>query len=277
MSVRQGTEQSYRRCPESVGKPQPIRAQGESGEPFKILTTEKVRRLCGELPAAALKVWLCHFSYSGEDLTSYPKLDTIASDTNQNIETVKIARKWLRENGWLVTEGRRWIGGRFSVSIERCAFPLSPRLVFPPVEKLPQTEKPSLAVPPTEVDSQFFEVEQPITAVGFSAHGSVTAIANIETQPKESVIPAGVTPSTWKAFLEMRKMMERPLTPHGVDLAVLRLAELASDGNDPQQVVEQSISRSWSWFYELPKQNRKGETNADKRTRDNVETVWPRK
>ena len=78
-------------------------------------------------------------------------------ETNQNIQTVKHARKWLRENGWLVTEGRRR-AGQFSASVERCAFPHAPRVVFPPVEKMPQVEKPSTVFPPTEVDSTIFEV-----------------------------------------------------------------------------------------------------------------------
>ena len=157
MSASQATEKSYRRRPEGAQKPQPVRAQSECREPFKILTAEKIRRLCYDLKPAALKVWLYHLSRSGPDDTSYPKLETIASETNQNIETVKIARKWLRENGWLVTEGHRWIGP-FSVPVERCAFPPAQGLVFPPVEKLPQTEKPAMVIPPTEVDSKNLEV-----------------------------------------------------------------------------------------------------------------------
>ena len=134
-----------------------FQANADPNKAFKILTAAKIRRLCSELTPAALKVWLYHFGRSNKQDTSYPNLETIAVETNQNIQTVKHARKWLRENGWLVTEGRRR-AGQFSASVERCAFPHAPRVVFPPVEKGPQVEKPSTVFPPTEVDSTIFEV-----------------------------------------------------------------------------------------------------------------------
>ena len=134
-----------------------FQANVDPNKAFKILSAAKIRRLCSELPPAALKVWLYHFGRSNKQDTSYPNLETIAVETNQNIQTVKHARKWLRENGWLVTEGRRR-AGQFSASVERCAFPHAPRAVFPPVGKSPQVEKPSTVIPPTEVDSKNLEV-----------------------------------------------------------------------------------------------------------------------
>jgi hypothetical protein len=138
-------------------------ASAKSGEPFKMLEASKIRRLCKELHPAPLKVWLYHYARSGRDDSSFPRLETIASDTDQNVQTVKLARKWLRDNGWLITTGQMRVGGQFSVPIERAEFPEpSPRVDFPPtVPAPPRVEKPAAVNPPVEVDSDFSEVQSP--------------------------------------------------------------------------------------------------------------------
>jgi hypothetical protein len=106
-----------------LAKFRPARASTGAREPFKILTTAEMRRLCRELTPAALKVWLYHYARSGEDDTSFPRLDTIASETNQNVKTVKHARKFLRKEGWLDTMGWRRVHSGRGVPIERAIFP----------------------------------------------------------------------------------------------------------------------------------------------------------
>jgi hypothetical protein len=85
--------------------------------------------------------------------------------------------------------------------------------------------------------------------------------------------PPGVLISTWMTFLDQAKKLGRPLLPGAVELALRRLAELASSGNDPQQVVEQSIARRWYWFFPLSKNGSKGGIDADERTSDNFKAA----
>ena len=150
---------------ESTARPRPpIRANGKRPA-FKQIDCVDLRRLAG-LPPSALKVWLYHYGRSGEDGTSFAALKTIASDTNQNLETVKLARKWLRSNGWVIDEGGHRTGGRASVRVIRCLIPLEnprPRVVFPPsVVSRPRADFPTSENPPTEVDSKPFEVQPPL-------------------------------------------------------------------------------------------------------------------
>ncbi len=107
----------------SVGKPQAARAVGRTEGPFKILLCAQMRRLCRELTPAALKVWLYHYARSNEGDTSHPRLDTIASGTNQNVKTVKHARKFLRVHGWLETTGWKPAHLGRGVPIEHPVFP----------------------------------------------------------------------------------------------------------------------------------------------------------
>jgi hypothetical protein len=77
-----------------------------------------------ELNESQLKVWLTHRCMEGKEGTSYPGLDTLVQYTGLNIHTVTNARKWLRDNGWLVSTGQvRGKRGKFSVPIEHTAVP----------------------------------------------------------------------------------------------------------------------------------------------------------
>lgn len=140
----------------------PIDTHGKSREPFKTLTAANIRRLCRELSPAALKVWLYHFSRSGRADTSFPKLETIASGTDLNLQTVKLARRQLVETRWLVKVGQERLGVRLSVPVFRCAIPQRPG---PRWVENPPSVKPTLGGnstparwvenPPTGVDSEF--------------------------------------------------------------------------------------------------------------------------
>jgi hypothetical protein len=77
-----------------------------------------------EFNESRLKVWLAHRCMEGKAGTSYPSVETIAAYTGLNIHTVSTARKWLRDNGWLVSKGQsRAPRGRFSVPVEHTEVP----------------------------------------------------------------------------------------------------------------------------------------------------------
>jgi hypothetical protein len=144
----------------------PIDANGKSSEPFKILTAANMRRLCQELTPAALKVWLFHLARSGPTDASFPKLETVACGTDQSLKTVKSARRWLHENGWLLETSRKRFIGCLFVPVFRCTFPPAPgprKVENPPTvdssdegQKLPLVARGKNC--PTEVDSKVFEV-----------------------------------------------------------------------------------------------------------------------
>ena len=104
------TAENFRPLFSAPKKLQPSLVGKSKSDPFKILKTAQILRLCRELPASALKVWLYHYGRSGPGDTSFALVDTIALGTNQSIDTVKKARKLLRRECWLITVGDRATG-----------------------------------------------------------------------------------------------------------------------------------------------------------------------
>lgn len=200
------------------------RASRTAREPFKILPVSQIRRLCGELTGPELKVWLYQFSRSGEKDTSFARLDTIARETNQNVQTVKIARKSLRDRGWSETVG--WLPAhRGRVPIERAVFPepASLRVEKPPsVASNCGCKNHQVENPPTEVDSKSIEVREPASDLRFPL---------ISATPTPPVAPmTALSPRT----LEEKRLTARSILirnghdSDSVEIALLRVANLAA-------------------------------------------------
>lgn len=69
---------------------------------------------------------------------------------------------------------------------------------------------------------------------------------------------------TWAEYQKMRGRIRRPMTPHAVDLAIRKLAELRSDGENIQAVLEQSILNSWAGLFPV-KEASNGKTSGNRR------------
>src|SRR5882762_1185912 len=79
----------------------PLADNVKQQRPFKKLHCDWRARLFSELKGARLAVWLYHYMSSDKDDNSRPYLSLIAKDTGYDRDNVKIARKWLVNNGWL--------------------------------------------------------------------------------------------------------------------------------------------------------------------------------
>jgi hypothetical protein len=64
-------------------------------------------------------------------------------------------------------------------------------------------------------------------------------------------LPDWVPLEAFNEFVLMRKKIRKPLTPYAVELAVKTLDRLRKEGNDPKEVLEQSIFNSWQGLFEL--------------------------
>ena len=86
-----------------------------------------------------------------------------------------------------------------------------------------------------------------------SATASPTALAtataiNAREEKKQQEAPAPppfVPVSLWLSFVEMRKKIRKPMTEHAAQLICLKLEKLKAEGNDPVEVLEQSIRNCW--------------------------------
>lgn len=65
------------------------------------------------------------------------------------------------------------------------------------------------------------------------------------------VIPEWINKDTWEAFLEMRRSIKQPPTDYAIRLIVKKLEGYKSDGDDPNEVLNQSIINSWKGVFSL--------------------------
>lgn len=64
-------------------------------------------------------------------------------------------------------------------------------------------------------------------------------------------IPDWIPTDAFTAFTLMRKAIRKPLTVHGIPLAVAVLDKLRAAGHDPRAVLEQSTLNSWQGLFEV--------------------------
>jgi len=65
------------------------------------------------------------------------------------------------------------------------------------------------------------------------------------------VLPEWVNKELWDGFLEMRKKAKASPTRHALDLLIRDLEKLKAEGNDPGDVLEQSIKNSWKGLFAI--------------------------
>lgn len=68
---------------------------------------------------------------------------------------------------------------------------------------------------------------------------------------KAPEVPEWVPIPQWQAFVEMRAKLRKPMTAYAKKLIFKKLDGLRATGNDPAQVLEQSVRKSWQDVFEL--------------------------
>lgn len=66
-----------------------------------------------------------------------------------------------------------------------------------------------------------------------------------------------------REFVKMRKAIKKPITTHGLELAVKKLHELAKTESEAVAVIEQSVMNSWQGFFALKKEKAATDWLAD--------------
>ena len=70
---------------------------------------------------------------------------------------------------------------------------------------------------------------------------------------KENLRVLGCDVKVWSEWIEVRKKIRKPLTDRGIELAIAKLQKLKVEGNDPTEVLEQSIFNSWQGLFPIDK------------------------
>ena len=64
-------------------------------------------------------------------------------------------------------------------------------------------------------------------------------------------VPDFVDKELWNDFLDMRKKLRKPATDKAQELLIKDLGKLNADGDDPNEVLRQSIKNSWQGLFPL--------------------------
>lgn len=85
---------------------------------------------------------------------------------------------------------------------------------------------------------------------------------NNTAQTLEFVLPDWINPDVWKAYLDMRKSIKKPMTDYAKKLAIGKLDGYRKKGIDIDVVINQSILQNWTDLYEpKPLQQKNGHIN----------------
>lgn len=62
-------------------------------------------------------------------------------------------------------------------------------------------------------------------------------------------LPDWIDPEAWEGFVQMRKTIKKPLTDRAKKLALKELVKLRMEGQDPNEVLDQSTLKCWSGLF----------------------------
>ena len=75
-------------------------------------------------------------------------------------------------------------------------------------------------------------------------------------KPPEPPVPDWVDPLSWADFVAMRKAIRKPMTDAAKRLAFAELEKLRDQGEDPAEVLRQSVFRGWQGLFPVKPQDR---------------------
>lgn len=80
---------------------------------------------------------------------------------------------------------------------------------------------------------------------------------------KRKDIPDFIDKGLWADFLEMRKKQKAPPTDRAIELLLKELGRLHHDGNNANEVLEQSIKNGWKGLFPLKGDNHNGKSGRN--------------
>jgi hypothetical protein len=77
-------------------------------------------------------------------------------------------------------------------------------------------------------------------------------------------LPDWLRAEDWRAYVEHRQRLRKPMTPRAQALAIGGLEKLRQAGHDPKSVIEQSLLQGWQGLYPINSTGPRRMTNAEK-------------
>ena len=131
-------------------------------------------------------------------------------------------------------------------------------------EKL-SIQQPKLSILTTELSAQITKVISP----------RITQKKK-ETITKETIQkkPEFVSQESWDGFFEMRKRVKSPLTDFAIKIIIGKLEQFKNDGDDPNEVLCQSIMNNWKGVFPLKKNGGNGNGTAKRHYSTDLPKVY---
>ena len=83
---------------------------------------------------------------------------------------------------------------------------------------------------------------------------------NVKNDKNKIILPDWLDKKWWNNFKEFRKEIKAKLTHRGEELAIMKLKKLKSSGNNPTEVIKQSIECGYKGLFELKQEGKNGKT-----------------
>ena len=80
---------------------------------------------------------------------------------------------------------------------------------------------------------------------------------------KNIILPDFIDETLWNDFIDMREKMRKPPTDRAKDLIVKDLEKYRADGDNPNEILRQSIMNSWAGVFPLRKTREKTLLNTE--------------
>jgi len=104
---------------------------------------------------------------------------------------------------------------------------------------------------------------------GMQTHSDDNANALLEKKGKKKenkvLLPEWIDKGIWTAFAEMRKEKRAPLSDRAIELTVKKLEDLRKAGDNPNDVLNQSIMNNYTGVFPVKRQDRQEPVSTSKR------------
>jgi phage replication O-like protein O len=85
----------------------------------------------------------------------------------------------------------------------------------------------------------------------------------LQKKAPRTELPDWIDGETWGDYIEMRKTQKKPPTPGAIKLIISKLQKLRDAGDDPNEVLRQSIISGWTGVFPLKERNGKAKHSRD--------------
>lgn len=180
----------------------------------------------------------------------WPSVDSIAMRTCLSERSVQNAIKWLIDAGALHAQQRN---GRSTV------YTVTPAAFAPPQqmrganndETPANNDRTPAAFAPTPAAAAPRTVNEPSKNRN-EPSSTGTRKKSKQMDEIEIELPAWLPADAWQDWVEHRREIKAPLTQRAAELSIKTLAKLKAQGNNPVEVIEQSVlSGKWTALYPL--------------------------